>query len=84
MSGEVTAEAAVAAGSLTTAANDQLTISTEGSLVRVDSASILFPDVDASNGIVQVVDQVLLPELPAGVRDRSLIRPVSRPLPDRY
>ena len=68
VSGEVSSEAAVQAGTLTTAAGDTLTISTEGTLVRVDSASILFPDVDASNGIVQVIDQVLFPALPPGVQ----------------
>lgn len=68
VNGEVSAETAVQAGTLTTAAGDILTISREGTLVRVDSASILFPDVDASNGVVQVIDQVLLPALPPGVQ----------------
>lgn len=66
--GEVSTAAAVQAGTLTTAVPDTLTISTEGTLVRVDSASVLFPDVDASNGVVHVVDQVLLPNLAPGVQ----------------
>lgn len=65
---EVTAEAAVQAGTLTTAAGDTLTISPEGGLVQVDGADLLIPNVDASNGIVHVIDRVLLPALPPGVQ----------------
>ncbi len=85
--GEVSSAQAVAAGTLTTAANDVLTISTEGTLVRVDSASILFPDVDASNGVVHVIDQVLLPTLPPGVQgpviDTAGVPTFTGPLLDR-
>lgn len=65
---EVTAEQAVQTGLLTTAAGDTLTVTPEGGLVRVDGAGVLFPNVDASNGIVHVIDRVLLPALPPGVQ----------------
>lgn len=66
--GEVSSEAAVQAGILTTANGDTLTTSAEGSVVSVDNATVLIADVDASNGVVHVIDQVLLPAL-AGVQN---------------
>jgi uncharacterized surface protein with fasciclin (FAS1) repeats len=62
--GEYSAAEAVETRLLLTAANDVLTISTEGTLARADGAAVLFPDIDASNGVVHVIDQVLLPPLP--------------------
>lgn len=35
--------------------------SLSGGVARVDGARIVLPDVDASNGVIHVIDQVLLP-----------------------
>ena len=46
---------------LTTLSGDDLQVSSETDL-RVDEATIVQTDVEADNGIIQVVDQVILPE----------------------
>ena len=37
-------------------------LSFDGATVMVDAASVIAPDVEASNGIIHVIDQVILPE----------------------
>jgi uncharacterized surface protein with fasciclin (FAS1) repeats len=39
-----------------------LSLSFDGTTVMVDGASVIAPDVEASNGIIHVIDAVLLPE----------------------
>ena len=46
---------------LTTLAGSDLQVSSETNL-RVDEATIVQTDVEADNGIIQVIDQVILPE----------------------
>lgn len=46
---------------LTTLTGDDLQVSSETDL-RVDEATIVQPDIEADNGIIQVIDQVILPE----------------------
>ena len=46
---------------LTTLTGDDLQVSSETNL-RVDEATIVQTDVEADNGIIQVIDQVILPE----------------------
>ena len=40
---------------------DFLSPSVQGGSAYVDGARILIPDVDASNGVIHVIDTVLLP-----------------------
>ena len=39
-----------------------LTISVDGGMVKVDNATVTATDIEASNGIIHVIDQVILPE----------------------
>lgn len=46
---------------LTTLSGDELTISVDGSTVMVDGAEVVQPDLEAGNGVIHVIDQVLQP-----------------------
>jgi uncharacterized surface protein with fasciclin (FAS1) repeats len=46
---------------LTTLAGENLTVSESGGLLMVDNATISAPEINASNGIVHVIDRVLVP-----------------------
>ncbi len=60
--GRVLAEDVVALTSATTAAGDDIAISVSGSAVRLnESAAVVATDVEASNGVIHVIDSVLLP-----------------------
>jgi uncharacterized surface protein with fasciclin (FAS1) repeats len=58
----------VKAGKVKTVEGTELTITTEGG-VKVDTANVTATDVDASNGVIHVIDKVLVP---AGVDVASL------------
>lgn len=49
---------------LETVNGEKLTVSVNGDTVKVGDATVVTPDVDVSNGVVHVIDQVLVP--PAG------------------
>jgi uncharacterized surface protein with fasciclin (FAS1) repeats len=46
---------------LETVQGGKLTVSVEGDTVRVGDATVTTPDVQASNGVVHVIDSVLMP-----------------------
>jgi uncharacterized surface protein with fasciclin (FAS1) repeats len=46
---------------LTTVQGDKLEVSVDGETVTIGGATVTQPDVDASNGIVHVIDAVLMP-----------------------
>jgi uncharacterized surface protein with fasciclin (FAS1) repeats len=54
--------AQVKPGSVTTVQGQPLTISTQGSAVMVDDAKVVKADIAASNGVIHVIDAVILPE----------------------
>ena len=47
--------------SLMTAQGSPLTVSVSGSTVMVDGATIVITDIEASNGVIHVIDAVMLP-----------------------
>jgi uncharacterized surface protein with fasciclin (FAS1) repeats len=47
---------------LTTVQGDKLEVSIDGDQVQVGGATVAMPDVAASNGVVHVIDGVLMPE----------------------
>lgn len=51
----------VAAGDVATVEGSNITITTDGG-VKVNDATVTATDVDASNGVIHVIDQVLVPE----------------------
>jgi uncharacterized surface protein with fasciclin (FAS1) repeats len=53
--------AALEPGELTTVEGQPVAITVDGSTVRVNSATINAPDLEATNGVAQGIDQVLVP-----------------------
>jgi len=51
----------VAAGKVKTAQGASLTISIDGSTVKVDAAKVIKTDIEASNGVVHLIDTVIMP-----------------------
>lgn len=47
--------------SLTTLEGSQLTVSIDGSTVKVDDATVVQPDIQAGNGVIHIIDTVLDP-----------------------
>ncbi len=61
VSGRVYSDAAVKAGEADTLAGKSIRIGTKGSQAMVNNAKLLKTDIDASNGVIHVIDTVLLP-----------------------
>ncbi len=60
--GKVMAEDAMAVDSATTVQGQDLTITTMDGQVMVDEATVVQADIEASNGVIHVIDGVLMPE----------------------
>ena len=58
------AAALLAAGTATTLANADVTIEQRGDNVFINDSQVLAPNIDACNGIVHVINNVLLPPAP--------------------
>ena len=61
VSGKVTAADAANLQSATTLEGEDLSITTTDGAVQIDKADVTLPDVMASNGIIHVIDAVMLP-----------------------
>ena len=48
-------------------ADDEITVSIDGSNVMINNANVVTADVKTSNGVVHVIDAVLVPELEASI-----------------
>ncbi len=59
--GKITAQDAVQAGKAKTLASDQVRISIRDGRITINDANVISNDIEASNGIIHVIDQVLLP-----------------------
>lgn len=59
--GELLASDVLASTSLSTVLGQDLTVTTEGGVARVGNATIVQTDIGASNGVIHVIDAVLLP-----------------------
>merc|ERR1712232_534993 len=66
VSGVLNAAAVTSKDSLTTITDDQQELSVEvaGDIVKINNAKVIIPDVRAWNGVVHVIDAVLVPALP--------------------
>jgi uncharacterized surface protein with fasciclin (FAS1) repeats len=64
VSGKVMASDVVSLDSAETLQGQSLGIEVDGSLVRIGEAQVLIADIEADNGVIHVIDAVLLP--PAG------------------
>ncbi|WP_420595776.1 fasciclin domain-containing protein [Deinococcus sp.] len=65
--GKVNAAQVMSMGSVTTVQGADLTISTSGSKVLVNGVNVVQADVPACNGVIHVIDGVLLPPVSASV-----------------
>ena len=63
---------------LKTLAGGNLTVSANGSVLSIDNATIVAPDINASNGVIHIIDKVLSPPAEAPV---SAASPVMTPVP---
>ncbi len=61
VSGKVMAEDVVKLTSATTVLGKPVTISVVGSTVKVNNATVIITDIECSNGVIHVIDTVLLP-----------------------
>ena len=59
--GELTADRLKDGQELETVEGESLTVSINGGTVKIDDATVVRPDVDASNGVAHVIDGVLTP-----------------------
>ncbi len=59
--GAVAAEDVVNLDSATTVNGEDVTIAVEDGSVRIDNATVVAADIEASNGIIHVIDTVILP-----------------------
>ncbi|WP_245791824.1 fasciclin domain-containing protein [Modicisalibacter ilicicola] len=62
VSGKIMAADAMQAASATTVQGQDLNISTEGDSVMINDATVVQADIEASNGVIHVIDGVLMPE----------------------
>lgn len=62
VSGRVFSPDAVKAGKAATVQGEQLTIKGDGKGVKINNAFVAMADLDASNGVIHVIDAVLLPK----------------------
>lgn len=62
VSGKVTAEQVVGLSEAKTLNGQMIDIMVEGGTVKVDDAQVIQADVMASNGVIHVIDTVLMPE----------------------
>ncbi|MDT8878732.1 fasciclin domain-containing protein [Halomonas saccharevitans] len=60
--GMIMAEDAMAADSATTVQGQDITITTMDGSVMIDDATVIQADIEASNGVIHVIDGVLMPE----------------------
>ena len=65
VAGDVRAADVVALDSAVTAQGESVSISVEGDSVRINDALVVIADIVASNGVIHVIDAVLLPPEPA-------------------
>ena len=62
--GNLDSAAVVAADTLTSVQGSEIDVTVEGESVRVNDANVIAVDVAASNGIIHVIDAVILPPQP--------------------
>ncbi len=62
VAGRVTSEQVAMMSSATTVEGSTVRITVDGGQVKINDATVTTADVEASNGIIHVIDRVLLPE----------------------
>ncbi len=54
--------------SISTMQGESLSIDTSGGMIRVGGAQVVQPDMEASNGVIHVIDAVLMPKIAVAAR----------------
>jgi uncharacterized surface protein with fasciclin (FAS1) repeats len=62
VSGEVMAETAITLDSAKTLQGSSFSINLDGKTLKIDGASVTQADIKASNGVIHVIDSVILPK----------------------
>ena len=62
VTGKVAAADVVKLKSARAVSGDTIAVSVQGGLVRVDGAQVIKTDIQASNGVIHVIDAVILPK----------------------
>jgi uncharacterized surface protein with fasciclin (FAS1) repeats len=76
VAGEVTSDQVVGLASAETVQGEPLTITVDDAGVRVNEASVVAVDVMASNGVIHVIDTVILPPSITAAQTDSIVLPV--------
>ncbi|MCR9248708.1 MAG: fasciclin domain-containing protein [bacterium] len=71
--GRIYADQAITAGAAKTATGDPVRFSIAGGRLQVEGTNIVGTDIDAKNGVVHVIDRVLMPPKPARPAGRLVI-----------
>ena len=75
---------AVTNGDVETVSGDSITIAVSDSGVKINEANVITADVIGSNGIVHVIDKVLIPPSDASAPDNTVtVPPVANPVPTK-
>jgi transforming growth factor-beta-induced protein len=61
VSGKLMASGVVNQTNLTTLQGSKLNVTVSGSVVKVDNATVIIADVQCSNGVIHVIDTVMIP-----------------------
>ncbi len=61
VAGRVYSDAAIAAGNAKTLEGNSVRITIDGGVAKVNDAKLLTTDIDSSNGVIHVIDSVILP-----------------------
>ena len=77
--GKVMAKDVVKVDSAKTAQGSSVTVTVEGKTVKVDNAKVIKTDIEASNGVIHVIDTVIIPELDRSETRDPIIKPSVRP-----
>jgi len=66
VAGDVRAAEVVTLDSAVTVLGEAVSITVDGDSVRINDANVVITDIEASNGVIHVIDAVLLPPVPLG------------------
>lgn len=78
VSGRIYSDAALAAGEAETLQGSEIHISVEDGKAQVNDAGLVATDIDASNGVIHVIDQVILPPAKKQAKKTSKTCPLTQ------
>ena len=79
VAGAVTSEQVVTLDSAETVQGASLAISVDGGTVSIGEATVLIADIEASNGVIHVIDTVLVPQVATEMEETTEPEPVVQP-----